>query len=513
MRQIGLEEFQQLTSEQGPSYQLSEGQRQRVSAAYSLLEEHARQHVVYGINTGFGPMAQYSVGKEDLNALQYNLIRSHACGSGEPLSDLSSRAVMTARLHSLALGRSGCSLELLETFEAFLAHRIHPLIFEHGGVGASGDLVQLAHLGLGVIGEGECYYQGQRMAVSKALSTSGISAAKLRLRDGLAIINGTSCMTAIAALNTFKARNLLSNAIGIGSHLNELVESFHDHFSETLNAAKMHHGQQAVAAQMRQRTSGSKALKVREEHDFVGNNGSEEFNKKVQEYYSLRCLPQILGPIMDTLDAVADTVEKEINSASDNPIIDVDSGKVLHGGNFHGDVVSFEMDKLKIATIKLTMLLERQLNFLLNNKLNERFPPFLNAGTIGLNYGLQGMQFTATSTTAENQALATSMYAHSIPCNNDNQDIVSMGTNSALLAQKTVENCAQVMGILLLAIAQATDLCEHKEELSPAAKLQYQRIRAIAPMVKDDLPHTGILAKLKQLAIASITDPKMSHSS
>ena len=503
MGYLTLEEFRVLAHKVGKIYKLEPEQKDRVRKSFEFLSEHSENKVIYGINTGFGPMAQFKVDPNDHSQLQYNLIRSHANGSGDQLTPDEVRAVMILRSYSLALGYSGCSLEILEQIDKYIEHDILPIIYRHGGVGASGDLVQLAHLGLGLIGEGECYYNGQQMAVKDALADAGLEPAKLRLRDGLAIVNGTSCMTGLAGLNVLRAQRQLSMAVRISSYLNELVCSFDDPFSEELNAAKKHNGQRTIARSMTEFTKGSKLIENRHSHEFDiqnGHNGDTVFSKKVQEYYSIRCVPQILGPVLDTINNTASVVEEEINSASDNPIVDLDKKMVFHGGNFHGDYISFEMDKLKLAVIKMTMLLERQLNYLLNDKLNEKFPPFLNAGQFGLNYGMQGMQFTATSTTAESQALGTSMYTHSISCNKDNQDIVSMGTNSAVITRSVINNCSEVMAISLLAIAQATDCNSMYDDLSPAAKSLYEKVRSIAPKLEDDVSYSGYLKKLKTLA-------------
>lgn len=502
MGYMNLENFRVLVDGNEERYSLGTEERKKVEHAFEFLSNYASDKVIYGINTGFGPMAQFKVDPNDLDRLQYNLIRSHANGSGKMLSPRQIKAVMILRSHSLALGYSGCSIGLLEQIEKYIEHDIMPIIYQHGGVGASGDLVQLAHLALGLIGEGKCYYQGNIVPVSSALESAGIEPVELKLRDGLATINGTSCMTAIGGINVIRSQNLLSTAVRISSYLNELVGSFDDPYSEELNAVKLHNGQQMIARSMRTFTKDSQLIEKRDEHDFAqhnGNNGTEVFSKKVQEYYSIRCVPQILGPVLDAIKNAGIVVEEEINSASDNPIVDVEGQKVFHGGNFHGDYISFEMDKLKLALIKMTMLLERQLNYLLNDRLNGKFPPFLNAGTLGLNYGMQGMQFTATSTTAESQALGTSMYTHSIPCNNDNQDIVSMGTNSALMVGTVIENCSEVMAITLLALAQATDCNDLYSDLSPSGKALYDKIRATAPKLQEDHSFSEHLENLKKI--------------
>ena len=239
----------------------------------------------------------------------------------------------------------------------------------------------------------------------------------------------------------------------------------------------------------------SKRTRKRAEHLYKGQHNETVFKEKVQEYYSLRCVPQILGAVYDTIAHTERIVEEELNSANDNPIVDVPTQQVYHGGNFHGDYISLEMDKLKLVVTRMTMLAERQLNYLLNPKINELLPPFVNAGKLGFNFGMQGVQFTATSTTAENQTLSTSMYVHSIPNNNDNQDIVSMGTNAATLTHKVIDNAFQVLAIEAITIAQAIDILGCYDELSSTTKEWYREIRAIIPFFKEDMVFYAYLKK------------------
>ncbi len=248
---------------------------------------------------------------------------------------------------------------------------------------------------------------------------------------------------------------------------------------------------------MRNNLSDSKLVRKREDHLYNGENNEEVFKEKVQEYYSLRCVPQILGPVLDTINTVAKVLENEINSANDNPIVCVKTQHVYHGGNFHGDYISLEMDKLKLVMTKLTMLAERQLNYLLNSKLNEILPPFVNLGTLGFNFGMQGVQFTATSTTAESQTLSNSMYVHSIPNNNDNQDIVSMGTNAAVITGKVIENAYEVLTIELITIIQAIDALGFKDQVSTTTRKMYDEVRAIIPEFKEDQVMYPFIQKVK----------------
>ena len=459
---------------------------ENVKTSFNFLKEFSRDKVIYGINTGFGPMAQYRIDEEDLKQIQYNLIRSHAAGSGKPLSNLQVKASMIARLKTLSLGYSGIHSSAINILEKLINNDITPYIPEHGGVGASGDLVQLSHLALVIIGEGEVFYKGKLRATAEVFNEISIEPLQVYLREGLSLINGTSVMTGIGFVNLFKSKNLLNWSIAISAMINELVQSFDDHFSDELNKTKKHNGQQIVAQAFRSFLKDSKLIRKREDHLYNGRHNEKVIKQKVQEYYSLRCVPQILGPVIDTLHYTKDILEQEINSVNDNPVINAEKGTVYHGGNFHGDYVSFEMDKMKIAITKLSILAERQLNFLMNNKINEILPPFANLGILGLNLGVQGAQFTATSTVAENQSLSFPNYVHSIPNNNDNQDIVSMGTNSALLANKVIDNTFEVLSIELIALSQGFAFINKENEASSNTKAILKTVRSIIPVFKDD---------------------------
>ncbi len=471
--------------------------RKTVETSYLFLREFSKDRVIYGINTGFGPMAQYRIDDESLNVLQYNIIRSHACGAGEPLPSVYVRAAMLARYMTFIQGRSGIHPSVIDLLAEFINRDICPVIPQHGSVGASGDLVQLAHLSLAMIGEGEVFYKGELRAVYEVLAENGLKPLEMHGREGLALTNGTSVMTGIGLLNLINARRLLYAAITASVMINEVVDSYDDFMSAPLNESKLHTGQRKVAEAMREIAATSRRMKNRAEAMYNERNEERIFAHKLQPYYSLRCTPQILGPVWDQLDATERVLLDELHSVDDNPVVDPDSGSVYHGGNFHGDYISFEMDKLKIAVTKMTMLAERQMNYLFHDKLNEMLPPFLNLGTLGLNYGLQALQFTATSTTAECQMLSNPMYVHSIPNNNDNQDIVSMGTNSALIARRVVDNAFQVMAIHCLALAQAVDCLGIKEFLSEQSQKIYDDVRSLSlPFDNNDIPRHGDIEKV-----------------
>lgn len=474
--------------EEGQQVKLSVRALKKVEESYTFLNSFSKGKLIYGINTGFGPMAQYKIKEKDLKQLQYNLIRSHCSGTGNLLEANDVRSLMVVRLSSMMQGYSGVHKELVLLLKDLINKEIYPCIYAHGGVGASGDLVQLAHLALALIGEGDVVYKGKITKTASAFKKEKLKPISIHNREGIAVLNGTSAMTGIGAINISHAARLVNWSVIFSTMINEVVEAFDDHFSTELNNLKLHKGQQKIAAAMKKISAKSKLIKKRSEILYQSENIEKQdiLKEKVQEYYSLRCVPQILGPILDTIVYAENVVMNEVNSVNDNPIIDKANHDVFHGGNFHGDYISLEMDKLKIAITKLAMLAERQLNYLLNDKLNQKLPPFLNLGVLGLNYGMQGMQFTATSTVAECQTLSMPAYIHSIPNNNDNQDIVSMGTNSALITRKVIENAYEVMAIHAIAVAQAVDGMNCSDKLSPFSKTIYQKIRKICPAIRED---------------------------
>jgi histidine ammonia-lyase len=471
---------------------------EKVNTNFEFLKKFSSHKLIYGINTGFGPMAQYKVNEENILQLQYNLIRSHSSGSGKLMPAQLSKALMVARLNSFMQAHSGVHTEVVKLLRDMINKNICPCIYEHGGVGASGDLVQLAHLGLVLIGEGEVLFEDQVYPTIEIFNKFNIKQLSIHIREGLAILNGTSAMTGIGMINIIQARKLLSWSVLFSAMINEIVEAFGDHYSHELNIVKHHKGQNKIAAIMRDILKDSKMIRDRSEHLYNPDNLDQEvFEDKVQEYYSLRCVTQILGPIYDTISQAENVLVNELNSVNDNPVIDHENHNIFHGGNFHGDYVSIEMDKLKIAITKLSMTAERQLNYLLNNKLNQKFPPFVNLGVLGLNFGMQGMQFTATSTVAENQTLSFPMYVHSIPNNNDNQDIVSMGCNAALMTKRVIDNSFEVLAIHLMTILQAIDYLECQDRLSTVSRSLYDKVREIFPKFIEDQARYKEMAKVK----------------
>jgi histidine ammonia-lyase len=497
-RQITPEDYKHLLFE-GETVELHEQALERITKSFDFLETFHQDKIIYGINTGLGPMAQYKIEEEDRLSLQYNAIRSHAAGCGEPVDDLYVRSVMITLLSNFSRGCSGIHPEVVELIKNLVNKHIIPVVPEHGGVGASGDLVQLAHIALVLIGEGEVIFEGSIIPTATAFALNGLKPISVHLREGLSLINGTGFMTGMGIVNVLYARNLINWSLLAAAMINEIVRSFDDYFSKELNQVKFHPGQNRIAEMVRKILHDSKLIRKREEH-FFNDKNKEKYviADKVQEYYSIRCVPQILGPILDTLEYAEKVLFNEANSASDNPVIDYVHGNIFHGGNFHGDYISLEMDKLKIVVAKLSMLIERQINYLMNDRLNGKLPPFVNLGKLGVNFGMQGAQFTATSTVAENQTLSFPNYLHSISNNNDNQDIVSMGTNSAHFTRKVIDNSYQVLAIEMITLIQAIDYLNIEQRLSTFTRAKFHQLRNIVPKFSEDT--------IKYLEIKKIKD-------
>jgi len=496
-RSLSLQNFSDIVFKED-QITLNPAALEKVNASFQFLKNFSTGKLIYGINTGFGPMAQYKVSDENRLQLQYNLIRSHSSGMGNIMSPLLGKGVLVARLNSLMQAHSGIHTSLVELLAALINKNIIPCIYEHGGVGASGDLVQLAHVGLNLIGEGKVWYESAWQETAAVYKKAGLKPLEIQIREGLSVINGTSAMTGIGLINIIFAKKLLAWSVMLSSMTNEIVEAYDDHYSKELNIVKHHTGQNYIAAMMRGILKESKMIHNRTEHLYnPANIEYDVFEDKVQEYYSLRCVTQVLGPVYDTIEQSEKILVEELNSVNDNPVIDHEKKNIFHGGNFHGDYVALEMDKLKIALTKLSMLAERQLNYLLNDKLNQILPPFVNLGVLGFNFGMQGMQFTAVSTVAENQTLSYPMYVHSIPNNNDNQDIVSMGCNAALMTKKVIDNTFEVLTIQAMTILQAIDYLQCQEKLSPATRSVYTAIRKIFPKFIDDSPKYEEQEKVK----------------
>lgn len=433
-----------------------------------LLQE---KKVVYGLTTGFGKFSDTYISNEDAKPLQANLIRSHACGIGEPLSEEVVRAIMLLRLNALARGYSGIRLELLETITAMLNKNVVPIIPEKGSLGASGDLAPLSHFALVIMGEGEAYYEGKRMSGLEAMTLAGIKPISLEAKEGLALINGTQVMTAIGAIACWDAMNLAKWADCIGALTYETLLGVRDAFDPETHEVRPHKYQQIVANNLLQLTQDSKLI-------------TRQGELRVQDAYSLRCLPQVHGASRDALNYIAEKLEIEINSVTDNPIIFPDKNRVISGGNFHGQPIALSMDFLSIAMSEFANISERRIERLVNPQLNEKLPPFLTKQG-GVQSGFMIAQYAAASLVSENKTLAHPASVDSIPSSANQEDHVSMGTIGARKAAQIINNAYYVLAIELLCAAQAIDFRD-PNLLGKGTQWVYTRCRKHVAQVGDD---------------------------
>jgi histidine ammonia-lyase len=417
--------------------------------------------IIYGVNTSFGPMCNKIINEKDIETLQKNLILSHAAGLGEPILPYIALGILAVRLNTLVKGYSGVRLKLLELMRDMINIGMAPYIPECGSVGASGDLIHLAHMSLAIIGQGKVYLQRELLDAETAFAKTGLTPLALSYKEGLALMNGTAAMTAIGAFTLFGAEKLFNIACVNAAFAIEIFGGIDDAFDADLHSVKPHPGQIEVAKIIRKLYSGTTNITIREDmHQRIREQNHKdipvfETDINVQDVYSIRCTPQILAPVREAIDAVIRIVETEANSSNDNPIIIPEKQKIIHGGNFHGQSVSFAMDILCIAISTLCNLSERRTNKLLDRSLNEGLPEHLIPGEIGLTMGFMGAQYLATSSTAENRNLAAPMSVNSISCNASNQDVVSMGTVAARKAFRLVSNAKHVVTLEILADLQA----------------------------------------------------------
>ncbi len=485
-KELSLSDF--LNAMKGPaSISIEAAALKRMNSAFEAGKRQSTQSDLYGVSTGLGPMVSVSIPPEAARDLQYNLLRSHAAGMGEPLPIDISRGVMLARLQSLIGNRSAVRGELAAHIAQLFNAGIAPFIPRKGGVGASGDLVQLAHLGLLLIGEGFCWFKDHKVLAQEAYKLAGFQPLSLEFRDGLALVNGTSVMTTLGAQACGYARQLLDRAIDQSCLLAETLDASTEPYAVPLHEAKRHDAQSDVARRMRAHLVDAVSL------------DTGRSRRQLQAPYSVRCVPQLLGPMYDGLAFAERAVADELNSVSDNPVFDPDTGTALHGGNFHGEAVALAMDVLKIVVVKCSLLMERQLNLLLNDAVNGILPPFLNLGRLGIELGLQGAQFTATSTAAENQSLAYPMSLHTIPSNKDNQDIVSMGTNAAWMTLQTIDNAFDIAAILAVALSQGVEAAGAEGRLSSRSRALIAQWREVAPLFQADVSLSESLAAMSGL--------------
>jgi len=454
--------------------------RERVHAAREVVDTLVANHQVsYAITTGVGKLSDVRIAGEQIRELQVNLVRSHAVGVGEPLSIAETRAMMLLRANSLSKGFSGVRAVVIDTICELLTRAVTPWVPAQGSVGASGDLAPLAHLALLLIGEGECHDgKAGRMPGSDGLKAAGIKPLVLEAKEAVSLINGTQAMLAVGTLSLLAAETLVDTADVIGAMACDALKGTDAAFDERIHRARPHRGQVASAANLRKLLEGSA---IRESHRDCG---------RVQDAYSLRCMPQVHGAVRDTLAHCRAVFETEINSAVDNPLVFRDpkskdgAADVVSGGNFHGEPVAFALDFLGIALSALAGISERRLERLVNPALSEGLPPFLAPGA-GLNSGFMMPQVTAAALVSENKILAHPASVDSITTSGNKEDYVSMGMTAAIKLKKIVENTRNTIAIEAMAAAQALDLLA---PLKTSKRLQqaHAAIRAVSPLVEKD---------------------------
>jgi len=451
--------------------QLSDKAIDNVIKSREIVDQYVNdEKVVYGITTGFGKFSDVVISKDEAKILQRNLIISHACGVGEPLDEEIVRGIMLLRANALAKGYSGIRLETLNTLIEMINKKVHPVIPEKGSLGSSGDLAPLSHMVLVMLGEGEAFYKGQRMPGKKAMELAGIPTIELTSKEGLALINGTQVMTAIGALAVYDAMNLSKMSDVVAGLTIEALNGITTAFEEDVHNVRPHEGQINTAKNL---------LRILQE----SNMTTEQGEIRVQDAYTLRCIPQIHGASKDAIKYVKEKVEIEINSATDNPLIFRDKGKVISGGNFHGQPMALSFDFLGIALSEIANVSERRLERLVNPALSG-LPAFLIEKG-GLNSGFMIVQYSAASLVSENKVLAHPASVDSIPSSANQEDHVSMGTIAARKARTILDNARKVLAMELLAACQAIDLRGNKG-LGRGTKIAYDIVREQVSKLDDD---------------------------
>ena len=453
---------------------LDDEARERIEASRRVVEDiTSTGRVVYGVNTGFGKLSDVHIPPSELRDLQLNLVRSHACGVGRALPEDETRAMLLLRTNVLARGLSGARAILVETLIAMLEHGVHPVIPEKGSVGASGDLAPLAHLSLTVIGEGECMYQGKRIPSAEGLRRAGIEPIQLEAKEGLSLLNGTQAMGAVGGLALHRAEILARTADVAGAMTLEALRGTPVAFDERIHAARPHAGQIEVAAHLRALLMNSD---IRSSHF--------ENDPRVQDAYSLRCMPQVHGAVRGALRHGREAVEIESGSATDNPLIFVEGNDVLSGGNFHGAPLALAFDFAAIALTDLMSISERRIDRLVNPDLNEGLPPFLTSQA-GTSSGFMMTQVTAVALLCEARVLAHPASIDNVPTDGGKEDHVSMGMTAATKFRTIVENAEHVLAIELLAAAEGL---EYRAPLQPGEGVlcAFKLVRQHSPRLTRD---------------------------
>jgi histidine ammonia-lyase len=475
---LTLEAVREVAVERRPVL-LSADAREGVNRARAVVDDIVSSNkLAYAITTGVGKLSDVRIAGEQIRELQVNLVRSHAVGVGEPLSTAETRAMMLLRANSLAKGFSGVRGIVIDTLCEMLNRGVTPFVPSQGSVGASGDLAPLAHLALALIGEGECIdASGNRIASADALKQAQVKPVVLEAKESISLINGTQAMLAVGTLALLAAETLVDSADVLGGLCCDALQGTDAAFDERIHKARPHSGQMKTAANLRKMLEGSQ---IRESHRACG---------RVQDAYSLRCIPQVHGAVRDTLAHCREVFEIEANSAVDNPLVFItdaknSAGDVISGGNFHGEPLAFALDFLGIALSALAGISERRIERLVNPALSEGLPPFLAQGA-GLNSGFMMPQVTAAALVSENKVLAHPASVDSITTSGNKEDYVSMGMTAAIKLKRIVDNARNVLAIEAMAVAQAIDFLAPMKT-SKRGQAAHAAIRSVCPTMKKD---------------------------
>ena len=467
----------------------------RMKASRAVVENLlAANQTAYGINTGFGKLASVRISAEQVRQLQVNLVRSHCCGVGAPLSVTETRAMMLLRANALAKGLSGIRPVVVETLCAMLNAGVHPVIPSQGSVGASGDLAPLAHLAAVVLGEGEALLKNEKLSGREALKRAGVIPVALEAKEGLSLLNGTQGMLALLSLALREAETLVDTADVAAALSLDALRGSPGAFDARIMHAREYPGAATTARNLAHLNEGSQ---IRESHR------SPDADKRVQDAYSLRCTPQVHGAVRDALNQARDTAAIELNSATDNPLVfakENGSGDIVSGGNFHGQPLAMAADQVAIAIATLGGISERRIEQM-TNPLTSMLPAFLTPDP-GLNSGFMIAQVTAAALTSENRALATPHSVDSIPTSGNQEDYVSMGMSGARRLEKMLDNLRHILAIELLCACQGIDLLAPLQT-GTLAQRAYKAVRGASPKLADDRPLASDICAIAELITTS----------
>lgn len=488
------------------SITISPESAKKMAMSRAMLEQWIKEgKVVYGVTTGFGPMVSTLVPPKYQTDLQENLIRSHAANVGPSFAREEVRAAMTLRLNAFSKGYSAVRLETAELLKEMVNRGVHPVVPQWGSVGASGDLTPSAHIALTMMGEGEAEYQGIVMPSREALKKAGLVPVVFSAKEGLALINGTTMMTGVAALQVADAWNLVKTAEIVSALSLEALLASTEPFLAEAHKLKPHPGQIKTAANLLRLMAGSElvlnhetllAMQVELEKRMKEKDEVFDSGVHVQNVYSMRATPQILGAVRDALDYITVRIETEMNSSNDNPLFFPELGRAYQGAHFHGQPVALPMDVLAISLTEIGILSERRLNKMLDKDRSGGLSPFLARGRPGLQCGFEGAQYIPTSLVAECRTLCNPASIQSIPSNGENQDVVSMGLVAARKARDIKERIEYIVAVELLAACEAMEERD-KQKMSPVAKRVYAAVRGIVPAYDVDRPMSADFEKIK----------------